>query len=53
MDKREYLAAARAVGAAYREVIGAYNAAMTAVEVKALIEDRTRVEIECTAVVPE
>ena len=53
VDKREYLAAARAVGAAYREIIGAYNAAMTAVEVKALIEDRARVEIECTAVVPE
>jgi enamine deaminase RidA (YjgF/YER057c/UK114 family) len=53
VDKREYLAAARAVGAAYREIIGAYNAAITAVEVKALIEDRARVEIECTAVVPE
>ena len=52
VDKREYLAAAREVGAAYREVIGAYNAAMTAVEVKALMEDRARVEIECTAVVP-
>ena len=29
-DKREYLAAAREVGAAFREIIGAYNAAMTA-----------------------
>lgn len=53
VDKREYLAAARDVGAAFREIIGAYNAAMTAVEVKALIEDRARVEIECTAVVPD
>lgn len=53
VDKREYLVAARAVGAAYREIIGAYNAAITAVEVKALIEDRARVEIECTAVVPK
>lgn len=52
VDKREYLAAGRAVGAAYREIIGAYNAAMTAVEVKSLMEDRARVEIECTAVVP-
>jgi enamine deaminase RidA (YjgF/YER057c/UK114 family) len=51
-DKREYLAAARAVGQAYREVIGAYNAAMSAVEVKALMEDRAKVEIEATAVVP-
>ncbi|MFY9513575.1 MAG: RidA family protein [Rubrivivax sp.] len=52
-DKREYLAAAREVGAAFREIIGAYNAAMTAVEVKALIEDRAKVEIEATAVIPD
>lgn len=51
-DKREYLEAGKAVGAAFREIIGAYNAAMTAVEVKALIEDRAKVEIEATAVVP-
>jgi enamine deaminase RidA (YjgF/YER057c/UK114 family) len=52
-DKREYLAAGRDVGRAYRELIGAYNAAMTAVEVKALLEDRAKVEIEATAVVPD
>jgi enamine deaminase RidA (YjgF/YER057c/UK114 family) len=52
-DKREYLAAAREVGQAFREIIGSYNAAMTAVEVKALIEDRAKVEIEATAVLPE
>lgn len=52
-DKREYLAAGRAVGAAYRELIGAYNAAMSAVEVKALMEDRAKVEIEATAVIPD
>ena len=52
-DKREYLAAGRDVGRAYREIIGSYNAAMTAVEVKALIEDRARVEIEATAVIPD
>lgn len=52
-DKREYLAAARDVGRAYRELIGSYNAAMTAVEVKALLEDRAKVEIEATAVVPD
>jgi enamine deaminase RidA (YjgF/YER057c/UK114 family) len=51
-DKREYLAAGRAVGAAFREIIGSYNAAMTAVQVSALIEDRARVEIEATAVIP-
>lgn len=52
-DKREYLAAGREVGRAFREIIGAYNAAMTAVEVKALIEDRAKVEIEVTAVIPD
>ncbi len=52
-DKREYLAAGREVGAAFRELIGSYNAAMTAVEVKALIEDRAKVEIEATAVIPD
>ena len=51
-DKREYLAAGREVGVAYREIIGSYNAAMSAVEVKALMEDRAKVEIEATAVVP-
>jgi enamine deaminase RidA (YjgF/YER057c/UK114 family) len=52
-DKREYLAAGRAVGQAFREIIGSYTIAMTAVEVRALIEDRAKVEIECTAVLPD
>ncbi len=52
-DKREYLASARDIGRAFREVIGHYDVAMTAVEVKALIEDRAKVEIEVTAVVPD
>ena len=51
-DKREYLAAAPAVGKAFREIIGSYTIAMTAVEVKALIEDRAKVEIEATAMLP-
>jgi enamine deaminase RidA (YjgF/YER057c/UK114 family) len=51
-DKREYLAAGREVGRAFREIIGHYDIAMTAVEVKALIEDRAKVEIEATAVLP-
>jgi enamine deaminase RidA (YjgF/YER057c/UK114 family) len=51
-DKREYLAAGKEIGQAFREIIGSYNAAMTAVEVKALIEDRAKVEIEATAVIP-
>ena len=51
-DKREYLAAGREVGKAFREIIGNYDIAMTAVEVKALIEDRAKVEIEVTAMLP-
>jgi enamine deaminase RidA (YjgF/YER057c/UK114 family) len=52
-DKREYLQALPAIGAAFRELIGDYDIAMTAVQVAALIEDRAKVEIEATAVVPE
>ena len=52
-DKREYLAAGREIGAAYRETIGSFNVAMTAVQVSALIEDRAKVEIEVTAVIPD
>jgi enamine deaminase RidA (YjgF/YER057c/UK114 family) len=51
-DKRQYLAASAEIGKAFRELIGCFNAAMTAVEVSALIEDRAKVEIEVTAVVP-
>lgn len=53
VDKKEYLASAKEVGAAYREIIGKHYPAMTAVQVTALVEDRARVEIEVTAVVPE
>ena len=52
-DKREYLARGREIGAVFRELIGSFNAAMTAVEVAALIEDRAQVEIEVTAVIPD
>ena len=52
VDKREYLAASREIGAAYRDIIGRHYPAMTAVQVSALIEDRARVEIEATAIVP-
>lgn len=53
VDKREYLARAREIGSVFREVIGHYAIAMTAVQVAGLIEDRAQVEIEVTAVVPE
>ena len=51
-DRREYLARGREIGAVYREVVGSYAVAMSAVEVSALMEERARVEIEVTAVVP-
>ena len=52
-SKREYLAAGREIGKAFREIIGFYDIAMTAVEVTALIEGRAKVEIEVTAVIPD
>ena len=53
LDKRAYRAAAADLGVIYREIIGSYNAAMSAVEVSALMEDAALVEIEVTAVVPD
>ena len=53
VDKREYLKRGREIGAVFREVIGHYGIAMTAVQVAGLIEDRAQVEIEVTAVVPQ
>jgi len=53
VDKREYLAGGKALGMAYREIIGRHFPAMTAVEVRALMEDAARVEIEATAVIPD
>jgi enamine deaminase RidA (YjgF/YER057c/UK114 family) len=52
-DKKEYVAAYKEIGVAYREIIGRHFPTMTAVQVMALIEDQARVEIEVTAVVPE
>lgn len=53
VDRAEYVSSLRALGVAYREVVGRHYPAMTAVEVSALIEPRARVEIEATAVVPD
>jgi enamine deaminase RidA (YjgF/YER057c/UK114 family) len=53
VDRTEYQGALPKVGAAFREHIGHYTIAMTAVQVCALMEARARVEIEVTAVVPE
>jgi len=53
LDRREYLEAGAALGAAYRDVIGRHYPAMSAVQVAALMEERARVEIEVTAVLPD
>ncbi|MEO8676759.1 MAG: RidA family protein [Casimicrobiaceae bacterium] len=53
VDKREYLACGKALGAAYRDIMGRHYPAMTAVEVVSLMEDAARVEIEATAVIPD
>lgn len=52
LDKKEYVAAYPQIGVAYREIIGKHFPSMTAVQVAGLIEDRARVEIEVTAVLP-
>jgi enamine deaminase RidA (YjgF/YER057c/UK114 family) len=52
-DKKEYVAAYPEIGKAFRELIGSFNAAMTAIEVAGLVEDRAKVEIEVTAVIPD
>ena len=51
-DKREYLSRLPEIGEAYSSVIGKHFPAMTMVEVSALMEDKAKVEIEASAVVP-
>lgn len=53
VDRREYLDNLRALGGVYRDVMGRHFPAMTAVAVSALIEQRAKLEIEVTAVVPD
>ena len=53
VDKAEYLSNLKGMGEAYREVIGRHYPAMAAMQVVALIEDRAKVEIQATAVVPD
>ncbi|AXV16787.1 enamine deaminase RidA [Neorhizobium sp. SOG26] len=52
-DKAEYLGNLKGIGQAYREVIGKHFPAMAAVQVVALVEDRAKIEIQATAVIPE
>jgi enamine deaminase RidA (YjgF/YER057c/UK114 family) len=52
LDKREYMNSIRAVGEAYRELMGRHYPTMAVVQVSGLVEDEARLEIEATAVVP-
>lgn len=49
-DKQEYTANVREVGAAYRLHMGKHFPAMALLEVKGLLNDRAKVEIEAVAV---
>lgn len=53
VDRVEYVARLKELGGVYREVMGKNFPAMTCVEVAALVEERARIEIEVTAVLPD
>jgi enamine deaminase RidA (YjgF/YER057c/UK114 family) len=53
LDKHDYLSRLRELGDAYRGVMGRHYPAMTLVQVGALVEDKAKLEIEATAVVPK
>jgi enamine deaminase RidA (YjgF/YER057c/UK114 family) len=52
-SKQEYLADLKGLGRVYKEIIGRHYPAMALVQVVALVEDRAKVEIEATAVIPD
>ena len=51
-DRLEYNARLKELGVVYRELMGKNFPAMTCVEVSGLVEERARIEIEVTAVLP-
>ncbi len=53
IDRVEYNSRLKELGSVYREVVGRHFPAMTCVQVAALMEERAKVEIEVTAVVPD
>ena len=52
-DRVEYTIRLKELGSVYREVMGKNFPAMSCVEVSGLVEDRARVEIEVTAMLPD
>ena len=53
LDREEYNARLKELGAVYRDVIGKNYPAMSCVQVAGLMEARAKVEIEVTAVLPD
>lgn len=51
-DRHKYRDNLKALGAAYRDIVGTHYPAMTLVEVAALLEEGAKVEVEATAVLP-
>lgn len=52
-SKQDYVANLREVGRVYRKHLGKHFPSMAVVAVVALVEDRAKVEIEATAVIPQ
>jgi enamine deaminase RidA (YjgF/YER057c/UK114 family) len=51
-DREEYLANLKGIGHVYRDIIGRHFPAMAAMQVVALVEERAKIEIQATAVIP-
>jgi len=52
-DREEYLGNLKGIGQAYRDIIGRHFPAMAAMQVVALVEERAKIEIQATAVIPD
>lgn len=53
VDRVEYNNRLREIGGVYREVLGKNFPAMTCIQVAALVEERAKIEIEVTAMLPD
>jgi len=53
VDRKEYAAQRKEIGAAWKARMGRHYPAMALLEVKGLLEDRARVEMEATAILPD
>jgi len=52
VSREEYLQSLKAIGAVWRELMGSHYPAIACVQVAGLMEERAKIEIETTAVVP-